>query len=405
MPAPLLYRAVCRACQMVLFYAAYILPWWKPRLIQGKDAVLSLPAFLRGKKLYRPLLVTDVSIMQIGLASPLIAKFREEGMSLAVYPSVTPNPTLDQVEAAYALYKQEGCDSIIGFGGGSSMDCAKLVGVRVARPRTPLPWMRGIVKVLWPTPTIVAIPTTAGTGSEVTLAAVVTDPRTHDKYALADPFLVPKYAILDPSLTVGLPKSITAWTGMDTLTHAVEAYLNIYTVPETREAALMAAHLVFNNLKKAYDTPTDIVARSNMMEAAYLGGVAFTRSYVGNVHAIAHALGGFYGVPHGLANALILPHVLEFYCGPAVNKKLATFVTITGHNGSEDEKARAFIQAVRDLNTSVGIPHRLSEAKFFIKEEDIPTIASRAASEANPVYPVPVILSTADFVQIIRGFM
>lgn len=408
MPAALWWRAICRACQGFLYLVYFLYPMRRQTLLRGKNAANGLPEFLRGKRLSRPLVVTDGVIAKLGLASGLLESCKTAKMSVALYSGVQPNPTTDQVEAAYQLYKQEKCDCIIGFGGGSSIDCAKLVGVRVRRPRTPLRCMKGLVKVLWPLPYMVAVPTTAGTGSEVTVAAVVTDAKTHEKYPIEDPVLLPRCAVLDPTLTVGMPPFVTATTGMDTLTHGVEAYLNLFHVRATSDASTMCVRLVFNNLRQAYNNPHDLNARANMMEAAYLGGVAFTRAYVGNCHAIAHCLGGLYGVPHGLANAIILPYVLEHY-GAAAQPKLARLARVIGcHSGTDAQKAEYFIQAVRDLNAAFGIPSKLSgttNPAYRIQEKDIPHIARTAESEANPVYPVPVIFSTDDFVAVIRRLM
>lgn len=248
--------------------------------------------------------------------------------------------------------------------------------------------MRGLLKVARRPPLLFAVPTTAGTGSETTLAAVVTDPETHEKYAINDPKLIPPYAVLDPELTVKLPAPITAATGMDALTHAVEAYVGRSNTRNTAAMAEKAVKLVFSNLEAAYRDGSNLEARSNMLLASYCGGVAFTRAYVGYVHAIAHNLGGLYGLPHGLANAVILPIVLEDY-GPAVYTKLAHLAELTGVNmtGTEEEKAKSFIAEIRAMNKRMDIPTGFD----FIKEEDIPQMVEWALAEANPVYPVPVV--------------
>ena len=237
--------------------------------------------------------------------------FDNAGIEYHVYDKTVANPTTDTVEEALAIYKDNKCDCIIGFGGGSSMDCAKAVGVRIARPKTHLSKLGGILKVHAKLPLLIAIPTTAGTGSETTLAAVIADATTRHKYAINDFPLIPRYAVLDPKVTLTLPASITATTGMDALTHAVEAYIGNSTTPGTRKDALMATELIFNNLDRASTHGSDTTARKNMLKAAYYAGCAFTKSYVGYIHAIAHSLGGEYIVPHGLSNALILPMLHE----------------------------------------------------------------------------------------------
>lgn len=274
------------------------------------------------------------------------------------------------------------------------MDCAKAVGARVAKPHQPLSRMKGILKVHKKLPLLIAIPTTAGTGSETTLAAVITDAQTRHKYAINDFPLIPRYAVLDPKVTVSLPPHITATTGMDALTHAVEAYIGNSTTPGTRKDALMAVELIFENLDQAFEDGTNIEARRNMLKASYFAGCAFTKSYVGYVHAVAHSLGGEYNVPHGLANAVILPFVLEAY-GEKIHKKLhrlAVAAKLADKDTPADEAAELFIDAIKDMKERFGIGNRIPE----IREEDIPKLAHYADKEANPLYPVPVLMDAKE---------
>lgn len=279
------------------------------------------------------------------------------------------------------------------------MDCAKVCAARIARPKTSVQKMRGTLKILKKLPTIYAVPTTAGTGSETTIAAVVSDPTTHEKYALQDPVLRPKYAVLDPELTVGLPPHITSTTGMDALTHAVEAYIGHSNTKGTALAAEKATKMIFENILKVYENGKDIDARENMLEASYLAGIAFTRAYVGYVHAIAHNLGGMYGTPHGLANAVVLPYVLEYF-GETAYAPLAKLAVIAGLDtkGMNDEqKAKLFIESIKEFNKKMNIPDKLE-----ILEKDIPTIAKRALKEGNPLYPVPKIMDLEECMAVIR---
>lgn len=279
------------------------------------------------------------------------------------------------------------------------MDCAKVTGARIVKPKKSVSQMAGLMKIRKELPPLYTVPTTAGTGSETTVAAVVTDSSTHLKYAVSDLCLIPKYAVLDPELTCGLPKNLTAITGMDALTHAVEAYTNKYSSKESRKYALDAVKLIFENLKKAYDNGKNIEVRENMLKASYYAGVAFTRSYVGYVHAIAHAVGGLYGVPHGMANAVILPVVLEAY-GEAIYKNLAELADATSVPGkTQMEKAKNFILSIRKMNQSMEIPDKLDS----IKKEDIPEIINRAMKEANPSYPVPVIWDKIQFEKVVES--
>ena len=378
--------------------AAYAMPWRKPELLEGAGCIDRLPWLLKEKGIKNILLVTDRVIMSHGLADTMLRALREAEISAAIYDKTVPNPTIDNIEEALAMYREKRCDGIIAFGGGSAMDCAKGVGARVARPKKSITKMKGLLKIRSGLPPLAAVPTTAGTGSEATVAAVVVDSRTEEKYALMDPSLVPHMAALDPLLTVKLPPSITAATGMDALTHAVEAYIGRNGTSETNELSLLAVKLIFENLLTAYKDGSNITARANMQRAAYYGGVAFTRAYVGNVHAIAHALGGRYGTAHGLANAVILPYVLDDY-GESLHKRLSELADAAGiKGGTAEQKAKSFIGAIRGLNARMGIPMMIEG----INEEDIPDLAEHAFREANPAYPVPRIFSRDDFISVYR---
>ncbi len=397
------YKLFCRVYQAVLNIAMYCMPWSKPELLVGAGAVLRLPALVKNKGVQSVLLVTGKVTSSIGLAKPLIDGLCEQGIACAIFDETVPNPTIDNIECALKLYHANACQAIIAFGGGSAMDCAKGVAARVAKPNQSIPQMKGVLKVLRPTPTVFAVPTTAGTGSEATLAAVITNPQTHEKYAINDFVLIPQYAVLDPLLTVNLPQHITSTTGMDALTHAVEAYIGFANTRETSDSAEKAVRLIFANLYEAYSNGSNVSARENMQMASYWAGIAFTRAYVGNVHAIAHTLGGFYGVPHGLANAVILPHVLEYY-GKYAAAPLARLGDIAGVTAPDDDsvqKAQKFIAAIRELNAKMEIPSTISG----IQEQDLPLMIQRALSEANPLYPVPVIFDANDMEYIYRKIM
>ena len=384
------YKAFCRTYQFVMKIAANFLPFRQPEILEGLEKV---PEQIEKLGIDSVLIVTDdVLHNKLHLIDGLKEGLEAKGIKYAVYDKTVPNPTIDNIEEGVALYKENGCNALIAFGGGSPMDCAKGIGCRIARANKEIPKMKGVLKVMKKLPVIFAVPTTSGTGSEATLAAVISNSVTHEKYAINDPVLIPKYAVLDPSLTLKLPKHITSTTGMDALTHAVEAYIGSSNTELTKAMAVKATKLIFENLKNAYDNGEDIKARRNMQLASYYAGVAFTRAYVGNVHAIAHTLGGFYGVPHGLANAVILPHILDFY-GEKAYVKLSELANAVGIKGTTEAKAKQFIQAVKDMNAYMNIPTTIDG----IKEEDIPTMVERAFKEANPLYPVPKIMSKEDF--------
>lgn len=378
----------CRTVQAVLRAALPVLPYREPQVFHSCG---ELSTVFQKENIRRVLIVTDVGIVRSGIAAQLEAVLDEDDISYAVYDQTRPNPTVVNVEQALSLYRRYRCQALIAIGGGSSMDCAKAVGARLARPGTPLGKLKGTLRILRPLPTLIAIPTTAGTGSETTLAAVITDTQVQHKYVMNDFVLIPKYAVLDARLTLSLPPHLTATTGMDALTHAVEAYIGRSTTRQTRQEALEATRLVFANVERAYRNGKDYEARSNMLTAAYRAGIAFSRSYVGYVHAVAHSLGGQYNIPHGLANAVLLPYVLESY-GSCIHRKLHDLAVAAGVASPQDEDAIAaakFIRAIHQLNARMGIPATLEG----IRPEDIPVMAAHAEKEANPLYPVPRLMT------------
>ena len=372
-----------------------LLPYREPKLLKDNDELIAL---LQEKQVKSVLLVTDKGIRGLGLTETLENQIKSNDIKLAVYDDTVANPTTKNVAEALDMYKSNDCEAIIAFGGGSAMDCAKATGARVVRPKKPLSKMKGILKVNKKLPLLIAIPTTAGTGSETTLAAVITDSETRHKYAINDFPLIPEYALLDANLTVGLPKFVTATTGMDALTHAVEAYIGRSTTKQTRDYALRAVKLIFENLETAYTDGTNLEARQNMLQAAYLAGLAFTKSYVGYIHAIAHSLGGKYNVAHGLANAIIMPYVLKKY-GKKIFKKLwelGVYANLFDESTPIEVGAKYFIEKIENMNANMGIGTRIDE----IKTEDIPFLAMTAEKEANPLYPVPVLYTAQQLEEI-----
>lgn len=388
-----------RTYQKTIYAVSPFLNWRQPQLLKFDRGIADLPKFIKDKGYDSVLLVTDPMLMQLKMPQPIIDNCGEVGLHCALFSEVCPNPTIDIIEQALQMYKGEKCQCIIALGGGSSMDCAKAVGARVARPNKSIPQMKGILKVGKKLPMLVAIPTTAGTGSETTLAAVITNSQTHEKYAINDHALIPEYALLDPTLTTGLPKKITSTTGMDALTHAVEAYIGKGNTKGTKDMAEKAVKLIFDNLVTAYNDGGNLQARENMLVGAYYAGAAFTRAYVGYVHAMAHTMGGFYHTPHGLANSVILPHVLDWF-GSSIYKKLAKLADIVGIDGDSDEvKAKKFIQAIKDMNKAMDIPEKI---EGVVEEKDLPTMVDRAYSEAHPLYPVPKFMSKKDLEDMFR---
>ena len=388
-------KAYCRTYQAIFRLALPLLPYKDPQVLKDEVEIVTV---LQQAQISRVLLVTTKGLFTRGLCSSLIKTLNKNNITVIIYSDTVPNPTTDNVEAALQLYQQQNCQGLIAFGGGSAMDCAKAVGARVANPNKTLVQMKGILKVHKKIPTLIAVPTTAGTGSETTLAAVIIDSKTRLKYAINDFPLIPSYALLDAKLTVGLPPDITANTGMDALTHAVEAYIGQSTTKQTRECALNATKLIFENLLTAYKYGDNMQARENMLVASFNAGKAFSKSYVGYVHAIAHSLGGKYNVAHGFANAVILPYVLKKY-GKTIYKKLwqmGVYAKLFDKTLSYENGAKLFISKIEELNKQMNIDNHIDQ----IQEQDIPTLAQRAEKEANPLYPVPKLLTAKQLEEI-----
>lgn len=369
-----------------------------PEYIEGPGSLQKLPDMLKEKNAGKILLVASKTVRKHGQLDELLEEMDKKEIKYVIFSDVSPNPTSNDVEVGYKIFKDENCKAIAAIGGGSPMDCAKAIGARAARPEKSVDKLQGVMKVGKKIPLFFAVPTTAGTGSETTIAAVITDAATHRKASINDPAILPKYAILDPTLTLGLPPYITAITGMDALCHAVEAYTNhTYNTKVEDDLAKRAVKLIYLNLYKAFEDGTDINARQNMQKAAFFAGRAFTRGCVGYVHAVGHTLGGLYAVPHGEAMAIILPHVLRQF-GPAVHKRLAELADVCGLEGKNDaEKSGAFIGWIEEMKEKMGI----SAGTDVIKEEDKEQIIAWAMKEANPLYPVPAVWDHDDFAKLL----
>lgn len=388
----------CRAFQCCFAIGAHLLPWRTPEVIAGEGSLLRATDILHENGLRRPFVIASRRQCADAHFRKLQEVLAAQDILLSIFSAVEPNPSVKTVEKIALQYRIDRCDCFLVIGGGSPMDAAKAAAARLARPEKSLSRLAGLLKVRRRIPPFIAVPTTAGTGSETTIAAVITG-EDHRKYAISDLCLIPRYAILDPALSAALPPRITAETGMDALTHAVEAYLSrFYNTKRTRTLAENAVVTIFAHLERAYCDGSSLPDRMAMLQASFDAGAAFTRASVGNVHAIAHTLGGLYGTPHGLANAVLLPLVLEDY-GAAAHPRLARLAGLLGLPGeTEEARAKAFIAAICAMNARMGIPDRFD----CIREEDIPRMAAWAAQEANPVYPVPVIYDEARFARVIE---
>lgn len=384
-------KIFCRAYQFAFRLAMPILPYREPKALNSVEDIADELVTLHIKNV---LLITDEFLYSSGATKDLENSLESAGISAHIYSKTSANPTVHNVEDALCIYNAKVCGAIIAFGGGSPMDCAKAVGARFSYPKKTLKQLGGLLKICRKLPPLFAIPTTAGTGSEVTVTAVITDSETKHKYTMNSFPLIPHYAILDPKVTYSLPPHLTASTGMDALTHAVEAYIGGSTSKQTRRLAKEAVLLIFKNIELAYSDAHNFEARKNMLHASYSAGIAFSKSYVGYIHAIAHSLGGQYNMPHGLTNAILLPIVLEHY-GICVYKKLdelAKYAGISPASESTDAGAKRFIQAIRDMNSRMEIPEKISG----IALSDIPKMARYADKEANPLYPVPMLMNAKE---------
>lgn len=391
----ILKKIYCRIYQTCFKLAIPLLPYRSPKIIELEN----LNNILSKENIKKLFIITDNNLIK--LINPILNGLN---INYFVYDKVKPNPTINDVEAARISYLDNNCEGILAIGGGSVIDLAKICGARVVKPKKSIQKMEGLLHICKKLPPLIVIPTTAGTGSETTLAAVITDEVNNHKYPINDFSLIPNYTIFIPELIMDLPSHITSTTGMDALTHAIEAFIGRSTTKKTRYYAIKAVKLIVENLKETYDNPHNLKARTNMLYAAHYAGIAFTISYVGYIHAIAHSLGGKYKTPHGLANAIILPIMLEIY-GKKVYKKLAFLARETNIADDTDDNAVAskkFINYIYNLNKEMNIPNKLKD----IKDEDIPLMAFYANKEANPLYPVPLLLDKNELENIyyiIRG--
>ncbi len=391
-----------RIWQFLLKISTPLLRFRTPELFTGPGSSLVLCEHIAKAGVKNLLIVTDAMLVKLGLLNPMLEKLKALGVNITVYDGVLPNPTIEQIETGLTMLKSKGCTAILAIGGGSSIDAAKVIAARATNPHK-IVHMAGLLRVLFKPLPLYAVPTTAGTGSEVTIAAVVSDPSTTRKFAIMAPCLVPLAAALDGALMTGLPAPITAATGMDALTHAVEAYISRNRTDMTDREALDATKLIMQNLAEAVRNGSNVEARQNMALASFKAGVAFTTAGVGYVHAIAHNLGAYYHVPHGLANAIVMPYVLDF-SKPNCTDRLAQLAEVSGLNTGNESKAQladAFIAKVRAMNAEFGIPTQVAK----LKESDITAITDKALSEAHMFYAVPRYMDVPECQAFVRQML
>lgn len=379
-------------------FTRYI-PIPQPTLMVGPGSSVRMGEVIAGFGHSKVLIVTDSVISKLGLLKGIQDALHRGGTQTVVFDKITPDAPIPLIEEGLDFCRENDCDAIVAFGGGSSMDASKAISIAMTNPK-PLRSLAGYFKGRSNPLPIYAVPTTAGTGSEVTVAAVISDPSREDKVVIIDPRLVPKMAALDASLMTGLPPHVTAATGIDALTHAVESFVGNWATPYTNGMSLAAVGLIFDNLRTCYNDGGNLAAREKMSLASTYAGLAFTRANVGYVHAIAHQFGGKYHTPHGLANAIMLPHVLRF-SAPAIQKQLAQLAVRAklGDESERDDKlAEKFLSAVEQLNHDLGIPLFLDK----LQEADIPGLAKAACHEAHTGYPVPKYMTQKQCETLIR---
>jgi alcohol dehydrogenase class IV len=325
----------------------------------------------------KPLLVTDKGVKGSGLLVRLIGPLDAAGIPYSVFDEVEPNPDTEVVQKGLALLRKEGCDSLIGLGGGSAIDAAKAVGVQATNPDS-LRKYEGANRVVTAPPPIVAIPTTAGTGSEVTGTTVITDKARQYKFSVRSPLLIPKVALLDPTLLFSLPPTVLAATGMDVLTHAYESFVSLATNPVSQALAYDSIRLVSQYLRKFYANPENVEAASCMMLASTMAGVAFFNGRLGIVHAMAHPLGGVFNTPHGVANAILLPHCMEFtrLAAPQLFVRVAEAFGKDTRGLSSEDASKLAVRAVRELMEDIRIPKGLKEVG--VTRDAFPRMAENA---------------------------
>lgn len=383
-------RFLFRCRTALLKLVVRLIPQRKPMMMIGPDASRRLCQTIARFGFRKVLIVTDKPLVKLGLIEPLSAELQKSGVSSVVFDEVEPDPTELIVAAGTALAKQTSCDAVLAVGGGSSIDAAKMISVSAVSDTDPLRKQRPIMQSGL---ALFAVPTTAGTGSEVTVGAVITDSATHTKRGFGGPGLVPLAAALDPLLMQNLPPHITAATGMDALTHAIEAYIGTWRSRETDMYALTAARLIFDNLPRAFQQGDDLQAREAMAIASSYAGFAINENFVGYAHAIAHQLGSLYGVPHGTANAVVLPHVLTYSKQAAAPRmaQLARFSGLGSDGESDLELAQRLIDRVIELQRLLEIPEQLPQ----VRSADIPRL-TRAALKEGAGYPVPIYMNSSN---------
>jgi len=396
---PAFYKEWFYRAKLSLMATVITKPQPRPIVFVGENSSLKLCDTISRFGLKKILVVTDKPLVELGMLEGTQAALRERGVECQLYDGVLPDPTQQVVDDGIAMLRQHQCDGVLAFGGGSSIDAAKVIALAAGNNCKAADCI-GANKSKHPALPLFAIPTTAGTGSEGTFIAVVSDNVTHHKDGVIDARIIPRAAALDPVLMTGLPPHITAATGMDALTHAIESYIGTWETDDTNFYGLAACKLIFENIEEACKNGQNLAAREAMALASFYGGLAITNALVGYVHAVSHNLGAKYGVPHGLGNAMVLPHVLELLKESAAAKlaEIAVYTGLGDKSEGENALAQKVIDKVWALNAAIGIP----KTTDVIKEEDIEELVDLAFKEGSG-YPTPRFLERDEALGLVRS--
>ncbi len=344
-------------------------------------------------------IITDKSLRKLGLLDPLLQSLEDSGCQYTIFDEVTPDPTYKLVQSGVDFLRAQSCTGVIAIGGGSVIDAAKTMIASYDSNKDPHA-LKGLLRVKKRTTPFVVIPTTAGTGSETTIVAVISDSETHKKSLVISPKLIPDAVILDPQVTISLPPSLTATTAADALTHALEAYVSCYATKTTQFYSETAVRLIWKGLEKSLQDPKDLQAREDLLVGSLYGGMAFTRAYVGYVHAFSHNIGGKFGVPHGLANSVILPYIMRFYQSTCSVEfaRLAQVLALPVDGLLVEEQAESFLVELERFLASAGIPEILQNFPL----SGVPEIVEMGFKECHSTYPVPKYLTKQEAVTILE---
>ena len=365
----------------------------------GAGAIQEIATEAKAHGFQKAFVCSDPDLIKFGVTKKVTDVLDKNGLVYEIYSDIKPNPTIQNVQHGVQAFKDSGADYLIAIGGGSSMDTSKAIGIIIANPEfEDVRSLEGVAPTKKPCVPIIAVPTTAGTAAEVTINYVITDVEKKRKFVCVDPHDMPIIAIVDPEMMSSMPKGLTASTGMDALTHAMEAFLNLFASRSVQNASIEAVCENFHALPEVWRDGTHLAARQEMLHASYLAGFAFTNNFVGYVHAIAHAVGALYHIPHGRANAVLLPAVLREY-GSCIAPKLAVLADALSLGGDTvSEKAERMIAAIEAMRDSFDIPSTLPH----LSPNDYTEIARRALKEANPTYPVPQIWDSEKIFSVLR---